>query len=217
MDLAWLESRPLSEDVHVINKDSNNLHAEILLRLLGVKFGAALTEAAGASSAAVPARSLSGAATVQSGAAAPRPKPAEILGAAVVRDFLKRLGAEVPPLSLRDGSGLSRHNLITPAATFALLRHVARQPYADVFLDSLPVAATDGTLRRRFGGTAAAGKLRAKTGSIAQVNALAGYVTTAQGERVVFSLVVNNHTGDARATETIDAVCRLLAEYKGKL
>ncbi len=91
-----------------------------------------------------------------------------------------------------DGSGLSRHNLITPAAVVQLYVYMAKQSkYAQTWRDSLTIGGVDGTLANRFKGTAAAGNMRGKTGTIDQVSALSGYVTTAGGEQLVLSIIVN--------------------------
>ncbi|HZS43842.1 MAG TPA: D-alanyl-D-alanine carboxypeptidase/D-alanyl-D-alanine-endopeptidase [Blastocatellia bacterium] len=198
-ELAFLESIPLSDELKVINKESNNLHAEILLRQLGVKFGTKYLEKP------IERTSVQG------------PIPTEELGASVVRDLLKQLGVDTAPLTMKDGSGLSRYDLVTPNATIALLKYVAGRPYANILIDSLPIGGVDGTLRRRFASTTAANNLHAKTGTISYVNSLSGYVTTTAGQRVIFSIMINNRTVDSSATAAIDAVCLLLADYKGKL
>ena len=145
------------------------------------------------------------------------PFPVDELGTSVVKDLLKQIGVDSTVLSIKDGSGLSRHDLVTPNATFALLRYCATQSYASLLTNSLPIGGVDGTLKRRFASTPAANNLHAKTGTISYVNSLSGYVTTAGGERVIFSIMINNRTTNASGTAAIDVVCLLLAEYKGKL
>jgi D-alanyl-D-alanine carboxypeptidase/D-alanyl-D-alanine-endopeptidase (penicillin-binding protein 4) len=101
-------------------------------------------------------------------------------------------------LALYDGSGLSRQNLLTPAAIVQLLRYLHRNAPAPVraaFYDSLPVGGEDGTLRNRFKGTAGAGNVRAKTGTLTGAAALSGYVTTRAGEPLVFSILMNHYLG----------------------
>ena len=198
-EIASLTSIPLSEEVAVINKESNNLHAEILLRQLGVKFGT---------------RFVTG--SIER-TAAEGPIPTDELGASVVKDLLKQAGVDPAVLTIKDGSGLSRHDLVTPAATLAILRYAARQTYAEALFNSLPIGGVDGTLKRRFASTVAANNLHAKTGTLSYVNGLSGYVTTARGDRVVFSIMINNRTAQGSSTAAMDAVCLLLAEYKGKL
>ena len=78
-----------------------------------------------------------------------------------------------------DGSGLSRYDLTSAAALDALLSHMfISQGHREPWVAALPIAGVDGTLERRMKGTPAEGRVHAKTGSIAYVRALAGYVQT---------------------------------------
>jgi D-alanyl-D-alanine carboxypeptidase/D-alanyl-D-alanine-endopeptidase (penicillin-binding protein 4) len=93
-----------------------------------------------------------------------------------------------------------------------ILRQMYTDPrHKDRFLAALSVGGEDGTISRRFVGTAAAGNVRAKTGSIANVRALSGYVTSADGEPLVFSIIANNFTAPQSAIDaaTDEAVVRL--------
>jgi D-alanyl-D-alanine carboxypeptidase/D-alanyl-D-alanine-endopeptidase (penicillin-binding protein 4) len=119
----------------------------------------------------------------------------EQAGLEALAAFVVKAGLGAGEARFEEGSGLSRHNLVTPRALVALLQFMRRHPHADVFLESLPVAGVDGTLRTRLRGTPAEGNLRAKTGSLSLVNTLAGYVTTAAGERLAFALLLNNYAG----------------------
>jgi D-alanyl-D-alanine carboxypeptidase/D-alanyl-D-alanine-endopeptidase (penicillin-binding protein 4) len=84
-----------------------------------------------------------------------------------------------------------------------------------VWLDLLPIAGVDGTLRNRMKGTSAEGNVRAKTGTISNVRGLSGYVTTADGEELVFSFLVNSHLRSSAETEEVtDGVLALLAGFK---
>jgi D-alanyl-D-alanine carboxypeptidase/D-alanyl-D-alanine-endopeptidase (penicillin-binding protein 4) len=112
--------------------------------------------------------------------------------------FLARAGIPAGEVRLEEGSGLSRHNVVTPRALVRLLKFMTRHPHAEVFRAALPVAGVDGTLRLRLRGTPAEGNLRAKTGSLDLVNALAGYVTSAAGEPLVFALLLNQYAGGER-------------------
>jgi D-alanyl-D-alanine carboxypeptidase/D-alanyl-D-alanine-endopeptidase (penicillin-binding protein 4) len=135
----------------------------------------------------------------------------------VRREFLRRAGIDLVPLNLRDGSGLARQDLITPRATVRLLAFMMKHPHFAVFRDSLPIAGQDGTLERRMRETPAAGRVFAKTGTLSQVNALSGYLTTRRGETLVFSLIGNNYTGPGReVTSVFDQICALLADYEGE-
>ena len=179
--LAVHESEPLSAIVKVVNKVSQNLHAEMLLRLVGAhRRGDGSMEAA-----------------------------EEAVG-----DFLQRSGVERESWGLQDGSGLSRSDLLTPHGMVQLLTAMARHPAAEAFLDSLPVAGVDGTLANRMKDGAAHGRAQAKTGSIRNVNALGGYVTTRGGERLVFYAAVNHHVSSTDAVAALDALVTVLADQK---
>jgi D-alanyl-D-alanine carboxypeptidase/D-alanyl-D-alanine-endopeptidase (penicillin-binding protein 4) len=113
-----------------------------------------------------------------------------------------------------DGSGLSRRNLIAPDVVLAVLRRMHDPSGASPFMTALPVAGVDGSLAGRMRGTAAAGNLRAKTGTMSTVRALAGYVTTASGERLAFVILLNNFEGTAaQATDAVDAIAIRLATF----
>lgn len=141
----------------------------------------------------------------------------EQLGLEAVRSFLKTAGIRPEALVLDDGSGLSRGDMITAEATVQLLTFMSKHRFANVFRDALPIAGVDGTLRNRLRGTPAENNLRAKTGSLSSAASLAGYVTTAAGERLAFSIMVNNYPRevDARAA-CIDPIAVLLASFNGK-
>jgi D-alanyl-D-alanine carboxypeptidase/D-alanyl-D-alanine-endopeptidase (penicillin-binding protein 4) len=109
-----------------------------------------------------------------------------------------------------DGSGLSRDDLRAAREWRTLLQAARREAWWPEFAASLPVAGRSGTLERRFRGTAAEGNLRAKTGTILGGRALSGYLTTAGGRDVVFSLLVNGD-GAAAAQPVIDGLLAALA------
>jgi serine-type D-Ala-D-Ala carboxypeptidase/endopeptidase (penicillin-binding protein 4) len=130
-----------------------------------------------------------------------------------MKAFLAEAGIDAASWSFTDGSGLSRRGLVTPAAIVKLLRFMYDSPQRQQWISLLPVAAQDGSLRLRFGGTAAAGRVYAKTGSLAHVSALSGYAERADGTWVAFSIVVNNFND--RATEVravMDQICALVVE-----
>jgi D-alanyl-D-alanine carboxypeptidase/D-alanyl-D-alanine-endopeptidase (penicillin-binding protein 4) len=141
----------------------------------------------------------------------------EQLGLEAVRTFLKTTGIRPESLVLDDGSGLSRGDMITAEASVQLLAFMSRHRYASVFRDALPIAGVDGTLRNRLKGTPAENNLRAKTGSLSSASSLAGYVTTAAGEKLAFSIMVNNYPRevDPRAA-CIDPIAILLASFNVK-
>ena len=143
----------------------------------------------------------------------------EELGIAELGKFLVQAAIKRDEVLFDEGSGLSRNNLATPKATVALLEFAARRPWAEVFLRALPVAGVDGTLRERMKGTAAEGKVRAKTGTLRWVSSLSGHVTAAGGERLVFSVILNRyHSADPNrpARAEVDALAVMLAEFKGR-
>ena len=165
-------SPPLARIVAHTNRESDNLYAEHLLRVL-------------------------------------TPEGSAEAGAARVKAFLARSGADAEDLSIRDGSGLSRKDLITPASMVALLRAMQRHPARDAFLASLPTGGGAGsTLRNRLDGI----PVRAKTGSIEYARCLSGYVTGPAGQTIAFSVMANNYTVDgARITGAMDGIIRALA------
>lgn len=125
-------------------------------------------------------------------------------------------GIEPDGFFIHDGSGLSRHNLLSPGTIVRTLVAVKRSPFFGSFHASLPIAGVDGTLRTRMRGTPAAGNMRAKTGTLHQVRALGGYVTTAAGTELVFSLLFNNFTATSDEVAALrDSFGALLAGYDG--
>ena len=150
-------------------------------------------------------------------APAPRQSSAD-LGVAAVKSFLTSIGVAPDGVIQHDGSGLSRHNLITPSAVVQLYTYMSKQSkYSVVWRDSLTIGGVDGTLVNRFKGTAAAGNIRGKTGTIDQVSALSGYITTAAGDPLVLSIVVNGVNMPGERTALIDEIVLSLANFNGKI
>jgi D-alanyl-D-alanine carboxypeptidase/D-alanyl-D-alanine-endopeptidase (penicillin-binding protein 4) len=135
-------------------------------------------------------------------------------GLKVEQEFLARLGIANDVLFF-DGSGLSRYDLVTPRALVSLLRYDARQNWAQVLRDSLPIAGIDGTLQNRMNHTLAAGHVFAKTGSLAHDNSLSGYATTLGGRHIVFSILVNNTPPHAKFDPYIDQIVEAMVEDLG--
>lgn len=104
-----------------------------------------------------------------------------------------------------DGSGLSRRNRVSASIETNLLREIAEQPYADEFRATLAIAGRDGTLRGRMTGTRAEANLVGKTGTLRNVSALSGYVTTADGEPLAFSFISNGPSVGAYKARENDA------------
>src|SRR5690348_8101378 len=109
-------------------------------------------------------------------------------GARVVMDTVKQFGIEP---QVRDGSGLSRGDRTTPRQVVGLLKGMNDSPSATAFDESLPVVGRNGTMYNRMRGTAAQDRCHAKTGTLHDVSALAGYCTTVGGERIAFAFLMN--------------------------
>ncbi|GII55750.1 D-alanyl-D-alanine carboxypeptidase DacC [Planotetraspora thailandica] len=161
--LAGRESMPLSRLLVPFLKLSNNMHAEILTKAMGRKVSNQGTWAA---------------------------------GLAVTSAFAQNNG--ISTVRLRDGSGLSRIDGLTPAGLASLLVNLRDKPWFPTWYEALPVAGrrgrfVGGTLSSRMAGTPAAGNVHAKTGSLTGVSALSGYVSSADGEPLVFSIISNGY------------------------
>ena len=125
-------------------------------------------------------------------------------GRAAVRAMLDRAGVDPLSYDFADGSGMSTYNRISPRAAIGLLRWTQTQPWGAAWRATLPVGGRDGTLKRRFAGTALEGRLFAKTGTLNAANALSGFMTTASGRTLLFSAIANDMPGDVSATGVID-------------
>jgi len=180
IELARRESAPLLEDLQVMTKVSQNLHAELLLRAV--------------------ARERRGDGSVRA-------------GLDEMRLFLKEIGVTANEFHSRDASGLSRMNLVTPAAVVKLLRFMHRSPHRKSWMDLLPIGGEDGTLRLRMKDTVAAGRIHAKTGSLTHVVALSGYAERSDGTLLAFSLLANNQNAPASEVRAVlDKICVLMTE-----
>jgi D-alanyl-D-alanine carboxypeptidase/D-alanyl-D-alanine-endopeptidase (penicillin-binding protein 4) len=191
-EIASLQSPPFSLIAAQTQKPSQNLYTELILRTLGKV-------------------------TAPPATMPPFGQTSENLGLEAVKSFLTTAGISPEALNLDDGSGLSRNDLITAEASVQLLIFMSKHRYANVFRDALPIAGVDGTLRNRMRGTAAENNLRAKTGSLSSAASLGGYLTTAAGERLAFSIMVNNYPrGVEPRAMCIDPIAVLLASFSGK-
>ena len=132
----------------------------------------------------------------------------------LTRTLTEKFHLPAGSISPADGSGLSRKNLVTPAAMASLLAVAARRDYAMLLLRSLPVAGIDGSLHARFKGSPCRGRVLAKTGTIAGVSALSGYVLDGQGRvRYAFSVLGNRlHNGTDPAKNLQETICEMLYE-----
>jgi len=138
-------------------------------------------------------------------------------GRKVVECVLAGFGIEPDTYSYADGSGLSRYDYVSPRQIVKILKGMRQSEYWDTWYEVFPIAGVDGTIRNRMKGTRAERNVRAKTGTIANVRGLSGYVTTAEGEHLVFSFLLNGHLRSTRDTDSItDSVLELIAEYPHK-
>jgi D-alanyl-D-alanine carboxypeptidase/D-alanyl-D-alanine-endopeptidase (penicillin-binding protein 4) len=115
-------------------------------------------------------------------------------GRQAIVEFLASRGVELPELVLENGSGLSRQERVSAAGLADVLTAAWRSQYMPEFAASLPLSATDGTLRKRFRAPEMQGRLRMKTGTLEGVSALAGYVNAASGKTYV-TVIMLNHPG----------------------
>ena len=188
VEITKLESPPFSLIAAKTMKPSQNLYTETILWTLGEQLGDKTN---------------------------PKLTSAE-RGLAVVQNFLTQAGISADSVIQWDGSGLSRHNLITPSSAVQLYSYMANSRYANAWRNSLTIGAIDGTLRNRFKETLAAGNVRGKTGTIDQVSTLSGYVTTASGEKLVFSILVNGVNDVKLRQAAIDEIVVSLANFNGR-
>lgn len=185
--LAAHQSMTLSELMVPFLKLSNNGHAEALTKAMGHK--------------------VSGEGSWSAGLAA-------------VRAYTSAHGMDTATYRQSDGSGLSRFDIIPPDQLTNLLVSVRSEPWFDTWYSALPIAGnadrfTGGTLRSRMRNTPAANNVHGKTGSLTGVSALSGYVTSADGRKLVFSVIENNYLAAASSVRTRieDAIAVALASW----
>jgi D-alanyl-D-alanine carboxypeptidase/D-alanyl-D-alanine-endopeptidase (penicillin-binding protein 4) len=190
VELAHEDSEPLSAIIRHTNKESDNLYAELILRTIGKERGASVPDPD-------PRKN--------------RQRGDDEAGTAVVRSWLESKGINAKGLAIRDGSGLSRLDLITPETTTRLLLAMSNANGAGVFRDSLPIAGRDGTLNGRL--KKLTGRLFAKTGTLTYVHSLSGYTVTPDNETLVFSIMCNDATG-RDAVGVLDDIATAIAEFR---
>jgi D-alanyl-D-alanine carboxypeptidase/D-alanyl-D-alanine-endopeptidase (penicillin-binding protein 4) len=178
--LAEHVSVPLGESVKLVNKISQNLHTEMLLR-------------AAARATAV------------------WNTPEDLMK--FPADFYAAAGIAPGDVIQTDGSGLSRHDLVTPRAIVTLLKYAQSQPWFAPYYASLPVAGVDGTLETLMKNTPGAGRIHAKTGSVEHVRTRSGFAETPNGRRLIFSFLSNNQGGkNHEASDALDGLCLAMIE-----
>jgi D-alanyl-D-alanine carboxypeptidase/D-alanyl-D-alanine-endopeptidase (penicillin-binding protein 4) len=178
--LAEHVSIHLSDSVKLVNKISQNLHTEVLLRTAMRQAG-----------------TWNSFDDVTKFAA----------------DFYAQVGIASQDMIQTDGSGLSRHDMVTPRAMLTLLRYAQTRPWFESFFASLPVAGVDGTLEERMKNTPASGRVHAKTGSVEHVRTMSGFADTAGGRRLAFSFMSNNEYGkNHETTDAMNGLCLAMIE-----
>ena len=228
IELGAVESLPLRDIAREVQKPSQNLYTDLVLAHVG-----ALAQAEALKPKPINlAVSRSGDGQAPNGADKAAIRPASInlpelnrqetsedAGIRQMREFLAEVGVARGDVFFEEGSGLSRNNLATPNATVALLQCMSKHAEADAYLKALPIAGVDGTLRNRMKNTPAAGNVRAKTGTLRWANSISGYVTTAAGERLIFSIMLNRYSAsdtEHSARAEIDKIAVMLAGYSGR-
>jgi D-alanyl-D-alanine carboxypeptidase/D-alanyl-D-alanine-endopeptidase (penicillin-binding protein 4) len=178
--LAEHVSLRLGDTVKLVNKISQNLHTEVLLRTAARQLG-------------------------------PWATPEDL--SKFPEAFYEKAGITPGDVTQTDGSGLSRHDMVTPRAVVTLLQYAQKQSWFLPYYYSLPISGIDGTLSERMKNAGITGKIHAKTGSVAHVRALSGYADTASGGRLIFSFLSNNMGGTGREThEAMDGLCLAMVE-----
>jgi D-alanyl-D-alanine carboxypeptidase/D-alanyl-D-alanine-endopeptidase (penicillin-binding protein 4) len=134
-----------------------------------------------------------------------------------MRKRLDAWGISNASYQLVDGSGLSRRDAISADAVLSVLERMADPSAKSPFVTGLPIAGVDGSLSTRMKGTPAENNVRAKTGTMSNIRTMAGYVTTRDGERLAFVIMINNFEGTgANANDAIDAIAVRLASFSRK-
>lgn len=178
--LAEHVSLPLATTLKLVNKISQNLHTEILLRTAARQQGRWATSD-------------------------------DLLK--FPEEFYARVGIAPGDVVQEDGSGLSRHDMVTSRAFVALLLYAQKQTWFPIYFDSLPVAGIDGTLSDRMKKAGVMGKIHAKTGSVEHVRTLSGYAETAGGRRLIFSFLSNNESvKEHEVHDALDGLCLAMME-----
>jgi D-alanyl-D-alanine carboxypeptidase/D-alanyl-D-alanine-endopeptidase (penicillin-binding protein 4) len=175
-------NRSLAEVLINMNKESDNLNAEMLLYALALKDSAA------------PATAKN--------------------GIEIIKSLIDSIGLDPDDYSLADGSGVSRYNLVSAELIVELLKYMYRHSEFIPFYKSLPIAGVDGTLEKRMKNTLAESNVHAKTGTLAGVSSLSGYVFANNGNLITFSILIQNYVENKTVARSFqDKICELLANY----
>jgi len=165
-----------------LNKESDNLNAEMLLYALALKDSAAPAVAKN--------------------------------GNEIIKSLIDSVGLDPDDYSLADGSGVSRYNLVSAELLIELLTYMYNHSEFYHYYNSLSVAGVDGTLEERMKNTLAEGNVHAKTGTLAGVSSLSGYVSAENGNLIAFSILIQNYVGKTSIARSFqDTICELLANY----
>jgi D-alanyl-D-alanine carboxypeptidase/D-alanyl-D-alanine-endopeptidase (penicillin-binding protein 4) len=189
--VATHRSEPLKEIVRIINKNSQNLYAEQVIKTLGAVLPVEDPEI--------------------------EPGSAE-MGIARAMQTFAAAAIDTSRIQLVDGSGLSRMNLVTAEMTSGILGYMYNHPDDSTriaFLRSLPVGGVDGSLESRFRDSPSYGRVRAKTGTVSNASTLSGFVTSAVNTPLSFVIMANHYTvptSDVRDAQ--DRIVNLLATYR---
>ena len=136
-------------------------------------------------------------------------------GAKAVAYFWKSKGMDTDGLSINDGSGLSRYNTITAKQLVFMLNYMkTKSKNSDKFVNSIPVAGESGTVKYILKNTNAQGNMHAKSGSIRNIRAYAGYVKTKSGRDIAFAFMINNYNCTSKESVPKSVkILKALADY----
>jgi len=166
-----------------LNKESDNLNAEMILYALALKDSAAPAVAKN--------------------------------GIEIIKSLIDSVGLDPDDYSLADGSGISRYNLISAELLIELLNYMYKHSEFYSYYESLSIAGVDGTLEKRMKNTLAEDNVHAKTGTLAGVSSLSGYVSAKNGNLISFAIMMQNYVEKNSVARSLqDKICELLANYQ---
>ena len=130
----------------------------------------------------------------------------------VIQEWFQRHNIDTQGMLVDNGSGLSRTGRIAPAQLAGVLQAMQQSPWAPEFQSSLPIAALDGTMRKRMLNSPAAARARIKTGTLKNVVAIAGYVPDANNQLCVVVAMINSDlAGNGNGRAAVDALIEWVA------